>query len=334
MTEALALTTARRYDEARRLLMPADGGSREPEIFYDFIRLYITLETRGFDKARRLAKRMIELQPLVAWIRTLPMEVELYADRPAEAGRLFQRALDWAERPSERREVLWEAAARYLGSGHWPEAEQAARQAMELYPEGRVDFQTSIILTWALIRQGRLDEAEGVLQEALALRPRNADLLLTYASLDLVRAEPAAAERRVRDVLADGPARRTAFELLAVASMAQGRFDEAEVNARRALSMAPDREQHALLAWILIEGGSDLDEGIDLARKALDLPFPDQARLSRPPYWPTAEHALGLGYLRRGRHREAVEMLEQAAAAQPGNEQVRRHLAEARTGLE
>jgi Flp pilus assembly protein TadD len=151
--------------------------------------------------------------------------------------------------------------------------------------------------------------------------------------LDLLRGDPAAAEREARALLASGPRHRNVYELLAYALTAQGRFAEAEPVARRVVAMRPNRTAQSLLAFVLIESG-DADQGQELAEQALEFRESWQDPLAELlPFVVTPEQALGLAHLARGDHRRAVDRLEEAARRRPDNPSIQEQLARARAAL-
>jgi hypothetical protein len=86
------------------------------------------------------------------------------------------------------------------------------------------------------------------------------------------------------------------------------------------------------LAWILVAGDLDVEEGAGLAEKAQELPaeWSDAAALKARPWLHSAEHVLGLARLKQGRRAEAIPLLEKATALQPTSSLVQEHLEQAR----
>ena len=91
-------------------------------------------------------------------------------------------------------------------------------------------------------------------------------------------------------------------------------------------------------------GDLDIDRGIREARQALELLDPHFTHMYgqlRPgiekrvsPWWPPAEHSLGLAYLKKKDARSAVEYLQRAAVISPERESVQRDLERARALLD
>jgi tetratricopeptide (TPR) repeat protein len=224
------------------------------------------------------------------------------------------------------------AGVAFLGAGQAGRAETILRRALALDSEGR-DTRVRAELARCLMQQDRLDEAAAILERNLQSYPRDVDLLRERAVLDLLQGDAAAAERRIRDLLATGPFHVDLLGRLADALAAQGHFAEAEPVARRAATMYPDRPNLIRLAWILIAGDLDVTGGFEIAHHAREAPD-DFYRASRTyPFTPSAEHALGLGHLKQGRYEEAVRYLEQAATRRPDRPSIQEHLRQARTHL-
>ena len=99
---------------------------------------------------------------------------------------------------------------------------------------------------------------------------------LHLAHLLVMRGDYRGAEEELRRYLGQGP-QIGASRLLVHALCGLDRDSDALPIARTVLERDPRQEDHALVAWVLIAGELDLDEGIALAEKAMKLespPFP------------------------------------------------------------
>ena len=113
-------------------------------------------------------------------------------DRAAAVTRLRR---DLAADPGDR--VAWHNLAAAEGDlGHAAEAEAAARRALAL---GIAAPETRLVLARALLGQNRLDEAERVFEEALALRPVYAHAHRDLAQLRWMRSGDARGALRALD---------------------------------------------------------------------------------------------------------------------------------------
>jgi len=103
-----------------------------------------------------------------------------------------------------------------------------------------------------------------------------------------------------------------------------GRDEEALSSYDNALKLNPtDAEALNVYAWMLIDKDIDVDKGIERVKEALEL-SPDNSNF---------EDTLAWGFYKKGRHQEALELLQQAAHRHPDNEDIKQHLAEVKDKL-
>jgi len=104
-----------------------------------------------------------------------------------------------------------------------------------------------------------------------------------------------------------------------------GLFDKAEEFYRRALSLEPDRAVRLNnLAWFLIHYDRDIDEGLELIKKALEIRPGDYLYLDTK----------GWGLYKQGKYREALEFLEKSWESKPMYDyDIYLHLEEARKAV-
>ncbi|MCK4546842.1 MAG: sulfatase-like hydrolase/transferase [Candidatus Eisenbacteria sp.] len=152
-------------------------------------------------------------------------------------------------------------------AGSTSQAIEAYRETVPLVPD-RSRAQAEFVA--ALARMGLRDDFARQRRTFLEMRP----------------IEPETINRLGRQLLETG----FRSEALALFGESIGRF--------------PDRpDAYNLLAWELIETGSDIHRGVELARKAVELSPDETAYLD----------TLGWGYLKQGRNDDAVATLQQAA---------------------
>ena len=277
------------------------------------------------------AERFAGLAAAPALGQARRFEAYLRTGDTARAESLARQAPAILRTARERRTLHGELAMGYLGAGRFAEAEAELRRAIGLMSE-EVVLELQARLGWVLTLRGEYDDAWAALQRGLEQSPRNAALALLDATNELARGDAEAAERRARDLLASGPADARTYRVLAYSLAAQGRFREAEPFARRQRAMAPNREGLVALAWILITGELDREEGVDLAEEALRIDESPHAAGWRLPFIPSPQECLGVAYLDEGRYEKAVEMLEAAQRLRPDRSSVRARLAQARAG--
>lgn len=171
-------------------------------------------------------------------------------------------------------------------------------------------------LAGALISRGKAEEAMGLAQRALALRPDYPDAHnnLALALAGLGRSEEAIPH--YRRALEIDPGYAEAQNNLGFALAARGEIDEAIAHYRAALRTDPGRAGiHYNLAMALIARGDTRAAATHL-RRALEL----------QPGSLEAHNNLGILLARSGRLEEAIEQFRQALAIQPDSADVRRNL--------
>jgi tetratricopeptide (TPR) repeat protein len=168
------------------------------------------------------------------------------------------------------------------------------------------NFLAHHVLGGALLLEGRLDEAEPHLAEALRLKPRWAAAHATMGELKVQRDDVEGAIAAFRRALELDPRSARVRARLARALASEGRVDEAMEACRRALRQetgAGAGEIHALLAGLLMNRG-DLAGAVDHYERALAL----------APELGDARANLGLSLLRLGRVDAARAALRAARA--------------------
>jgi len=252
----------------------------------------------------------------------------ILSGRLREAEAFEKTASPWFRSDRERQQFLEQVSLAYLDAGQLGRAEGVLRQALALAPEVPRPY-LSHRLAAILELQGRTEEAGIVLQQSHEAAPEAYDLL-HLSRLALLQGNPQQAERDSRAFLEHGP-HAQASSLLASALCEQGRYADAVPVARSVVARYPVQESYALLAWTLIAGDIDVDEGISLSETALALP-PDPRQGQNFPFMPSPRHCLGLAYLKRGEFDKASSMLATAASERPDRLLIQKHLKEARAG--
>jgi tetratricopeptide (TPR) repeat protein len=118
--------------------------------------------------------------------------------------------------------------------------------------------------------------------------------------------------------------------ILARAYWEQEKYEEAVREYEQAIELGfGDAQTHGAwfnrLARDLIGNDIDIDKGVAYAQKSLELD-PDQNPAR-------AMDTLALGYIKQGRHAEAVKLLEQALEKAPDNETLLERMQQAQEGL-
>ncbi len=279
---------------------------------------------RALEAANDLAQ-MIERAP---WRAAMLAEAYLVTGHEVEADEVVRRAEATFVRERERRQLHTNLAVSYLHAGRFDDAEREVREAVALDPNVRQVWLHQMLVE-ILMRRGKTDEARAALKRALEHFPAHDALLRLEPTLELLDGNAVAAERSARAQLAQGPVHAQLDALLALALAEQERFRDAEAPARRAVARDPSRYNQSVLSWVLVGAGDRLAEAESIARTALARTEPPYGAARILPFVPSAEHCLGLTYLRQGRMREAQAQLERAAALRPDRAAIRRDLAQA-----
>jgi tetratricopeptide (TPR) repeat protein len=257
----------------------------------------------GPDPRLRFAEGLA-LQELRRWSESADA---LSAVRP-EAGDVFASA----------RVALADALSR---AGRHAEAERALEAPLSANPG---DVRLLAMRASVLDRAGRSADAVALLRREIDERaPGDAEVPDLYAALgeSLVRAgRPLDAVAALRGALLARPRDEELLYALAAAYERAGQAEVAIAQMRALLTMNPDHvEALNFLGYTFAEQGVRLDEAEKLVRRALQLK-------------PRSGHVLdSLGWVlfRRGEHRKAVEVLEQAESLAGPDATILEHLGDA-----
>ena len=145
-------------------------------------------------------------------------------------------------------------------------------------------------------------------RRALTLDPENGPARTTLAVIQQFTSwDFPATERRFREALALCPGNADARAELVVLLTARGRFDEAIVEAKRALEIDPLSSMAATVSMYPLFEGRRYDEAIRTGRQFL----------ATQPNFPPIMLVLGQALFFSGRHEEGIAMVERAAKLDP-----------------
>ena len=176
----------------------------------------------------------------------------------------------------------------------------------------------------ALDRLDRTDEAEKAFKESIQRNPKDLQSHIAYGNMLRGRerfAEAAAAYSRAMDLMTN-PARGdwTVYYFRGIAYERTKQWPKAEADFRRALELFPDQPLVLnYLGYSWVDMGVNLEEGLDLVRKAVELRPNDGYIVD----------SLGWAYYRLGRFDDAVTELERAVALMPHDPVINDHLGDA-----
>jgi serine/threonine protein kinase/tetratricopeptide (TPR) repeat protein len=272
------------------------------------------VESPGYFKDTRPALRAL----LSGRIDEARREYEQLLARPAADSRVWGR----------RRDVAWQ----FIDANHPEDVAAICRPAFEL-PKSQELPDIHYVLATSHFLLGRFDDAERVFQDALTVEhPDTVGILSELAFCQLSQGQPDSAEASIRRALEVGQA-SWGYLALGLAHAARGRYEEARSVAEQCVARDSTRASHELLAWVLVAGDLDVDQGAREARRALELMHRTSSTSMRLSVWPPADHSLGLAYLKKKDARSAVDHLLRAAEVSPKRESVQRDLARAKALL-
>ncbi len=169
-------------------------------------------------------------------------------------------------------------AAKALSSLQGDERAMQQVQAASLSAQGRLDESINVLqdlaadpatnqaamgqLVVAYMRNGEIDKAEALVNEALATDPKNLRALLLRADLDLARGDAASSEARLRQMIEAAPDNVVGYTALARLHLRQGRIAEAETTLRDGVAQSERGDAARLFLAQLLESRADFDGAI------------------------------------------------------------------------
>jgi len=277
-----------------------------------------------------------------------------------QQARVFMAAEDWFSASEILKESLranpahaestFALAESHYELGEFDEALYWVRRARAL---ARGNMAVANLEAVTLIALGRLDAASVVISEILAREPNNREALFAAGELDIARGRPTEALARYRSALGRFPDDRRLLISLALVSGSLGDTDAALSFINRALVRHPDDHRVFYYAAYIHAQAGILPRAITYSEMALrqrpgyaparallgnlrylNGNFTEAARLANEAISADrndmgAWYLRGLSYMRLGRNAEAIAVLGNALAIDPGNEFIRFALDEA-----
>ena len=275
-------------------------------------RLY--LQTKSYDKALALLRRVQFEQPGSTELATMIATAEEGAGRTAEAVETLRAAVE--ENPKFFRGLVMLAELSEK-QGEWVSAADAYARAQALNP--RVDLASRRAA--ALINAGKAAEARDLLQPGAAKPDAEPMVLYLYAAALRQTGDLAGSETAARRLRAAAPNDPRGLYVLAQVLEARKDFEGAE-RALREILQRDGEDATALnyLGYMLAERGQRLDEAVDLVQRALKL----------EPGNPSFLDSLGWAYYQQGKLDLADQPLTEAASKLPNNSVIQDHLGDLR----
>ncbi len=209
-------------------------------------------------------------------------------------------------------------ASIFLESGKFEQGVFELKRILQIDP---ANLEARNTLALAYVEKGMTAEALPELQKALQMDPENVVFWKHLGRIHGRERRYAEAEAAFREALTRAPEDGEALTGLASAFYAQEKKSDAAVLYQQLLKLYPDNIT-ALnnLGSILAEENASREEGIKLLERALTLSPAD----------PLIMDSVGWAYYQKGNSAQARALLERAAALAPGNEEIRKHLEEAK----
>jgi tetratricopeptide (TPR) repeat protein len=275
-------------------------------------RLY--LQTKSYDKALPLLRRIELVQPGSPEIALMIATAEEGAGRTAEAIATLRGAVE--ENPKFFRGLIMLGELSEKQS-EWDSAASAFARAQELNP--RIDLTTR--RGAALINAGKSAAARDLLRTAAAKPDAEPLALYLYAAAQRQTGDLAGAEATARRLREAAPEDPRGMYVLAQVLEARKDFDGAERALREILQRdAKDATALNYLGYMLAERGQRLDEAVSLVQRALEI----------EPGNPSFLDSLGWAYYQQGKLDLADPPLTEAATKMPNNSVIQDHLGDLR----
>lgn len=244
---------------------------------FHFLRGLVLRDLKKPDEAYAAFEQARALAPESPQVLRQMVEVQLTRQQFDAARRLLAEPLAKDPKAAEPRVLL---ALTYVAQRDLARAEEILTQTLEVAPEARAAY---LLLAQVLSAAGKQQQALERLEQALAKNPKDVPAWMQVGML--------------RDSL--------------------GRYEQAAQAYRKLLEVNP-RFQPALnnLAYLLSEQFQQVDEALELARRAREL----------APQDPATADTLGWIAWRKGDYARAQTLLEEAAQGLPSEPEIQYHL--------
>jgi serine/threonine protein kinase/tetratricopeptide (TPR) repeat protein len=204
----------------------------------------------------------------------------------------------------------------YLLAGHYDEAIVTFEHGLG-HDLSKRDPAAHKGLGWTYLNRGEYKRAEQVFRAGLDVGYEHGGLLRGLGIARLLQDDGAAAEHYARRAIAEDHPHVDNLRLLGFALAQQNRSAEALEIAERTVAMDSSRTSLELLAWVLVQGDVDVERGIEVAKRAQELPTSFIDVEKSLPHRACADHSLGLAYMKLGKRERATHHLEKASKIQP-----------------
>ena len=282
-----------------RRTLPTHG--RDPNILC--LMGEICLRQRRPQEAKNLYTEVLGRQP--GFPRALEgMGLALLADKKAaDACEFLLKAVAAAPKRSKTRIALARALAE---SGHYEESENSIREAFELDPRHAAINKAEIALT-----EGRMEEAEKLLQEILVNDSKNVKALRMLASIALEASRFRPARKMLERAVELKPGFVPGWNDLASLFMKQDLYDKALDTVQRALDIDPKMVHSWVVRGNILTRAQRNDESLEAYGKALEISPLDSSK----PLWLAAR---GIAAYINGDYERTVVTAQRLLRDHPG----------------
>ncbi len=216
-------------------------------------------------EAETMARGELEKRPSSEWaLRQLALTLKDKGD-VAGAGTVFEKALDknpyWRE-GWHALSTMWQA------QGMNEQALECARRACKAAPES---FPSTAHLCNLLLEQGCHDEAESIASSSLEFYPRWGYMHFILSKIHEAREDVAGAIDEAAKAVEAAPDEMALREYFAAILIRHKRMEFAEKAAKQGMAEFPGQAWPLLQLSKICEAQGDIAQGLEYARKALDL---------------------------------------------------------------
>jgi tetratricopeptide (TPR) repeat protein len=318
-----------RYDAARRWFERAlEADARDVGALRGLA--ILAREQRDNETLQRMVKQMLELIPPGAGGH-VPAILHVWNGELEKAEAIYEAQLARPEPEWRKWQMLIDIGWNCLVAGYMEHATDLFGRAAAL-DNSRRNPSAHMALGLCHLIQGDYEQAETALEAAMNVEYPEQNPTLVMAACKVLLGDPDEAERLTRAalrILPDAMTRGT----LGLIHMLQERYEEALPIAVESVALDSTRASHEFLAWVLIAGDIDIERGMQEARVALALPMSASEIGPKLPFWPLADHSVGLAYLKKGQPELAVPHLRRATELLPARMSARADLQRAESEL-
>ncbi|WP_018413028.1 tetratricopeptide repeat protein [Methyloversatilis thermotolerans] len=300
---ARMLVAERNFPEARRQFEAVMGNApNNPDVV--FAVGVLAMQMQDYAGAQTYFKKLLTLR------HPDPNLIKLYLGQLAEELKQPDEALGWYKDVGQGEHYMGAQGRYVLLLSRMGRLDEARAHLRDMAARSPADAARAAMMEFQLLRDAdRADEANKVLEDALAAQPDNPDLLYETAMVAERRHDVALAEQRLRRLIEVKPDHAHAYNALGYSLADRNeRLDEAQALIARGLELAPD-DPFILdsMGWVLFRRG-DLNGALTYLQRAFDIR-------------PDPEIAAHLGEVQwlLGRREEAEKLWRTVAAQHPDN---------------